>query len=256
MESWIFLSISRLLKSSSSLRFFWNWSYTYSAGVSGSTKAFISDKSTPESATIGDALFSQSTFDQWTKVFQTNTFAPFFVTTGFLSLLEKGARSREGETSSVINISSCVGNMKISMTSVSCIFLILTFANPVWKFIYGVSKAGVDHLTTTMATEFALNKIPVRVNCIAPGAFPSQTTGAPEVLEKFISRLPGAINPVPALRAGRSVSTRQRPLFGSSECLPREHEIGMAAVFLSSSAGEYTNGVILRMDGGLALVNP
>ncbi|KAK7460509.1 hypothetical protein VKT23_009229 [Stygiomarasmius scandens] len=192
------------------------------AGVSGSTKAFISDKSAPESATIGDTLFSQSTFDQWTKVFQTNTFAPFFVTTGFLSLLEKGACSREGETSSVINISSCVGSMKISMTS----------------FIYGVSKAGVDHLTTTMATEFALNKIPVRVNCIAPGAFPSQTTGTPEVLEKFISRLPGAINPVPALRAGR------------------EHEIGMAAVFLSSSAGEYTNGVILRMDGGLALVNP
>ncbi|THU83988.1 short-chain dehydrogenase [Dendrothele bispora CBS 962.96] len=193
------------------------------AGVSGPMYPFISDKSAPEHSTMGDSLFAQTSFDQWTEVFQTNTFAPFFVTTGFLSLLEKGARSRgEGETSSVINISSCVGTMNITMNS----------------FIYVTSKAGVNHLTTSMATEFALSKIPVRVNCISPGAFPSQLTGSEDALNSYITQLPGTINPPPALRAGR------------------EHEIGMTAVFLSSSAGEYTNGVVLVVDGGLSLVNP
>ncbi|KAK7460511.1 hypothetical protein VKT23_009231 [Stygiomarasmius scandens] len=191
------------------------------AGISGPLYPFIFDKSAPEHATLGDSLFSQSSFDQWKDVFQTNTFAPFFVTMGFLSLLEKGARSR-GETSSVVNISSCVATMKLSMAT----------------FIYGASKAGVDHLTSTMATEFALSNIPVRVNCVAPGAFPSQITGNSDELNGYITKLPGAINPPPILRAGR------------------EHEIAMAVAFLSSSAGEYTNGIVLRVDGGLGLVNP
>ncbi|KAK7460510.1 hypothetical protein VKT23_009230 [Stygiomarasmius scandens] len=192
------------------------------AGISGLMFPFISDKSAPEHATLGDSLFLRSSFDQWIEVFKINTFASFFVTTGFLSLLEKGARSREGGTSSVLNISSCAATMGLGMSS----------------FAYGASKAGVDHLTTTMATEFALSNIPVRVNCIAPGAFPSEITGTRDELNGYITKIPGVINSPPMLRAGR------------------DHEIGMAAVFLSSPAGEYTNGVILRVDGGLALVNP
>ncbi|KAK7460512.1 hypothetical protein VKT23_009232 [Stygiomarasmius scandens] len=191
------------------------------AGILGPFYPFIFDKSAPEHATLGDSLFSQTSFDQWKDVFQTNTFAVYFVTMGFLSLLEKGARLR-GETSSVVNISSNVSTMKLSFGS----------------FIYGASKASVDHLTSTMATEFALSNIPVRVNCVAPGPFPSQITGSRDVLDSMVVKMPGAINPPPLLRAGR------------------EHEIGMAVSFLSSSAGEYTNGIVMRVDGGLSLVNP
>jgi len=36
----------------------------------------------------------------------------------------------------------------------------------------------------------------------------------------------------------------------------RENEIGTAAVFLASSAGEYTNGIVMLIDGGHNLVNP
>jgi len=73
---------------------------------------------------LGDNLFEKSTFESWGEVLQTNTVAPFFVTMGFLSLLEKGAKSRasgEGETSSVINISSAGASMNLSMNSVSSV---------------------------------------------------------------------------------------------------------------------------------------
>ncbi|KAK7461275.1 hypothetical protein VKT23_008451 [Stygiomarasmius scandens] len=195
------------------------------AGIVGPIFPFISNRSgsDPENATMGDSLFAKSTFEQWEEVFRTNTTAPFFVTMGFLSLLERGARSREGETSSVINISSNVSAVNISLSS----------------FAYGISKAGVDRLTVTMATEFALSKIPVRVNAIAPGVFPSNLSGPAEEVAKWMTQpLPGAFNPNPLRRAGK------------------EHEIGTTAVYLSSSAGEYTNGIVMRVDGGTHLVNP
>ncbi|KAF5347182.1 hypothetical protein D9758_011065 [Tetrapyrgos nigripes] len=189
------------------------------AGISGEWFKFIGDRD----PNLGDLLFAESSLDKWTDILRTNTVAPFFVTMGFLSLLEKGARARKGETSSVINITSCVGTMKMVMNT----------------FAYSVSKAGADHLTSSMATEFALSKIPVRVNAIAPGAFSSEMTGSEEALTQYMTgAMPGTMTEAPALRPGK------------------EHEIGMAAVYLSSSAGEYTNGVIMRIDGGLNMVNP
>ena len=41
-----------------------------------------------------------------------------------------------------------------------------------WKFAYNSSKAAATHLTKLFATEFALKKIPIRVNSVAPGAPP------------------------------------------------------------------------------------
>ncbi|KAF5364990.1 hypothetical protein D9758_008193 [Tetrapyrgos nigripes] len=193
------------------------------AGIFGIGFPFAVDKSAPEHAKLGGSLFAQGSFDQWTEVLKTNTIAPYFVIMGFLSLLERGARSREGETSSVVNITSAMGAMRLSMG----------------YFPYPVSKAGINHLTGILATEFALNKIPVRVNGIAPGAFPSEIIGTPEEVAKWITKpRPGAFNPTPLLRAGKPV------------------EIGTAAVFLSSVAGEFVNGIIMNVDGGYSLVNP
>jgi len=64
-------------------------------------------------------LFEQSDFETWVDVYRTNTAGPFFVTMGFLSLLEKGAHSRKGETSSVVNISSGSGYLHTTMGNVS-----------------------------------------------------------------------------------------------------------------------------------------
>jgi len=54
----------------------------------------------------GKIPYELESFEGWHSIFKINTFAPFFVTSAFLDLLEKGARSRVDGTSSVINISS------------------------------------------------------------------------------------------------------------------------------------------------------
>ncbi|THU84938.1 short-chain dehydrogenase [Dendrothele bispora CBS 962.96] len=196
------------------------------AGIPGPYFHYISDKSAPEHAKWSDTLFEQSSFEDWSKVLQTNTSAPFFVTIGFLTLLERGAQSRAGtgadETSSVINISSAAASMMLTMDN----------------FVYPVSKAGIDHLTKSMATQFSVNKTPVRVNCIEPGFFPSESTERAELVKLSQKAQPGGFNPAPLLRPGKDA------------------ELTTAALFLASSAGGFTNGIIMRVDGGLALVNP
>ncbi|KAK7037471.1 hypothetical protein VNI00_010963 [Paramarasmius palmivorus] len=183
-------------------------------------------KSVSAAGQLGPTLFNQSTIAEWSNVFVLNSVTPFFVTTAFLSLLEKGARSRkqsEGEPSStVINISSASGTLRQSLTMVP----------------YGSTKAALDHLTTLLATEFALHDIPVRVNGIAPGPFPSELGGSSEALTEMLQKpFPGGMNPSPVRRHGR------------------EEELVSAAVYLASAGGTYTNGVTIRVDGGFALVN-
>ncbi|KAF5343064.1 hypothetical protein D9758_011114 [Tetrapyrgos nigripes] len=197
------------------------------AGVSSSHFDFFLGKDAPKDVKLGDSAFAQDSFEQWAQVFKTNTAAPYFVTMGFLSLLERGARAREGQTSSVINISSAGGTSKLLLSGVA----------------YPISKAGVNHLTEVLATQFALQNIPVRVNTISPGFFPSEMTEKlgipPEQLDQFASQpVKGIFNAAPALRAGRQV------------------EIGTTVVFLSSTAGEFVNGANLAIDGGIGLVNP
>ncbi|KAK7052967.1 hypothetical protein VNI00_004287 [Paramarasmius palmivorus] len=186
--------------------------------------------SVEEEKSYGDNHFGNESFEVWTRILTTNTTAPFFVTMGFLNLLERSAdgKKRNGcgmEAASVINISSTGGDSHIS-TGI---------------YPYVVSKAALNHLTEVLATEFALRKVPVRVNALLPGLFPSEMipSDIPGGIEGFAKApLAGGINAIPLLRPGR------------------EEEIGLAAVYLASDAGGYTNGVRLRVDGGIYLVNP
>ncbi|KAK1229945.1 hypothetical protein PQX77_006974 [Marasmius sp. AFHP31] len=159
----------------------------------------------------------------WAKVYEVNIIAPFFTTMGFLDLLKAGAGT---DTSSVINISSAAGtpNAKVMY----CI--------PA----YPASKAGLEKLTINLATEFALNEIPIRVNCIAMGVYPSELTGDEESVNRRVSTapLPGLINHTPLKRAAR------------------EKEVASTAVYLGSPMSGYTNGTTINTDGGLRLVNP
>ena len=91
---------------------------------------------------------------------------------------------------------------------------------------YGVSKAGVDLLTRTIAVEYGSKG--VRANCISPGVIDGGMTDAitdPEERERL-----GALHAIPRL--------------GLVE------EVAEAAVWLASDASSFTTGSVLRVDGG------
>ncbi|KAK0475169.1 hypothetical protein IW261DRAFT_507672 [Armillaria novae-zelandiae] len=166
--------------------------------------------------------FEPETVQTWTDVFALNTIAPFFVVRAFQSLLVKGALSRTRGTASVINVSSVAAQMNAPGLHTS--------------LAYNVTKAALDKLTLVLAMSFAGRDIPIRVNVLAPGLFPSEMAGR-ELVEMVKTKpLPGMVAPIPTRRHGT------------------EAEMGMTAVYLAAS--DYTNGAVLSVDGGLSLVNP
>lgn len=71
------------------------------------------------------------------------------------------------------------------------------------QFAYGTTKAALEQITTSMAADLALRKVPVRINAIEPGVFPTDIVPA-EVFEEYRTKaLPGLIAPVPLLRWGK-----------------------------------------------------
>jgi NAD(P)-dependent dehydrogenase (short-subunit alcohol dehydrogenase family) len=120
---------------------------------------------------------------------QTNVAAGFFMSMAFLPLLAKGqTNAPNGDTSSVINVSSISGAMKGS-----------SMGQPA----YAASKAAFTHVSRMLATLFKDTK--VRVNVIAPGLFPSEMT-AGKSDEHNKSQLPeGSTNP--AQRKGEEYVT-------------------------------------------------
>ncbi|KAK0502031.1 short-chain dehydrogenase [Armillaria luteobubalina] len=166
--------------------------------------------------------FEPETIQNWADLFRLNTIAPFFIVRAFQALLVKGASSRPQGMSSVINISSVAAKMNTStyMSSVA----------------YNLTKATLDKLTLVLATSFAGRGIPIRVNALQPGAFVSEIM-TPEILEAIkTQQLPGQVAPIPAGRHGSDA------------------EMGMTALYLAVS--DYTNGAVLRVDGGVLLVTP
>ena len=130
------------------------------------------------------------------------------MTTAFLGLLDKGSRDIEGYTSSVVNITSISGILKISQGHVSTsINLSQSPANInlETKFAYNSSKAAAAHLTKMLATEIALKGIPVRVNSIAPGVFESEMTLDTITGQEEVTRIAQSLLPVPAGRPGSYV---------------------------------------------------
>lgn len=101
---------------------------------------------------------------------------------------------------------------------------------------YGTAKAGVIHLTKTLALELAA--FGIRVNCIVPGTHETQddsTGGTP----------PGAASIEEFLEANRTASPLGR--------LGRPEETAGLAVFFASRLSAYVTGQSLLSDGGLLL---
>lgn len=94
---------------------------------------------------------------------------------------------------------------------------------------YGVSKAGIVHMTRALAIEWAVHGI--RVNAVAPG-----TASSPTRVAYF------AANPV----AGQAMIDRV-PL----KRFAQPDEVSAAVVYLASPAASYITGQTLLLDGGL-----
>ena len=107
---------------------------------------------------------------------------------------------------------------------------LLTFQGGVTVPGYAASKGAIGQLTMALSNEWAGQG--VNVNAIAPGWIASEMldqamTGDPARKAKVLGRIP---------TGG----------FGEPE------DIGWAAVYLSSPAAKYVNGVLLPVDGGAA----
>ncbi|KAL8670686.1 MAG: hypothetical protein Q9168_004790 [Polycauliona sp. 1 TL-2023] len=161
----------------------------------------------------------QSEPEQWAETFNTNITAQYFMTAAFLPLLAKGREVTPGYSTSVVNVASISGVMKGSSMG---------------QFAYATSKAGLIHLTRMMATQFVEAKI--RVNCIAPGVFPSEMTAGSSGDDQKSELKPEMSNP-----AGRPGS---------------DSDMAACILFLAGPGGLFMNAQVLYPDGGNILVQP
>ncbi|KAI5986116.1 hypothetical protein EDD15DRAFT_2373434 [Pisolithus albus] len=195
------------------------------AGQSGPKSPEL-NKPTPTSPKnadeLGKYLFAQESFEEWSSLYAINAFSTYFVTVAFLGLLEKGSRDKAGFSSSVINVTSISGLVKLAQR----------------HFAYNSAKAAASHITKMLSTEFALKGIPVRVNAIAPGVYETEMTHDVIDGQQATDAVGMPVVSVPAKRPGSAV------------------EMAGTAVYLASPAAGYMNGQEIVIDGGYVAVNP
>lgn len=149
----------------------------------------------------------------WTKLLTLNLQRVFTLTQLLLPLLEKKGGAGGAAPARVINIGS-IDALRVP-----------TMEN----YAYSASKAGLHHLTRTLAA--ALGPRGVTVNTLACGPFPSKMMKA--VLEDAGDAIAEA-NPL-----GR-IGTPQ--------------DAAGACLFLCGRAGAFVNGATLALDGGVSLL--
>jgi gluconate 5-dehydrogenase len=140
----------------------------------------------------------------WNKIIDTNLKGLFFFSRAMARhMIERGGGR-------IINISSAAAAAGTPLGSV-----------------YGASKAGVNHLTRTMALELA--PYGINVNALGPSFFEvglsEYVTKSPELTEAIVSRTP----------LGR---------------MGKADELAEAVVYLASDAAAYITGQVLYIDGG------
>jgi NAD(P)-dependent dehydrogenase (short-subunit alcohol dehydrogenase family) len=147
------------------------------------------------------------TREQWASVMDVNLTGTYFMTQAMGRYLLSSGRK-----GSIISIASTHGAVGVANFSV-----------------YGISKAGIAHMTRMLAIEWA--KSGIRVNAIAPGSTMTPTRAAS--LRDDPARRQGLIDRIPV---GRFCT---------------EEEIAALASYLASPQAEYVTGQTLLIDGGL-----
>lgn len=145
----------------------------------------------------------------WDKVVDTNLKAVFFLTRELIPQLR--AAGTAVDPARVINIGSIDGLHVPGLET----------------YAYSSSKAGVHHLTRTLARRLAADNI--TINAIAPGPFESKMMA--QTLETFGEAIKAAC---------------PRGRIGEPE------DMAGAAIFLASRASAYITGAVLPVDGGIA----
>lgn len=151
--------------------------------------------------------------ESFDKVLSLNVTAMFALTRDLTPLLLSDASSED--PSRVINIGSMDGLHQPSVSNTG-------------TFAYTASKAAVHHMTRQLAIELGPKNI--TVNAIAPGYFASKMTST--ILDKHCDDV---IYNCPLGRLGEA------------------SDMAGTAIYLSSRAGAYVNGVVLPVDGGTSI---
>lgn len=155
----------------------------------------------------------------WRRVMSVNLDGVFLGCRTALPLLE--AAGERGSHASVVNISSIAG--------------IVGYAN---QAAYNSSKAGVRHLTKSIAIEWAEARLPIRVNSVHPGCI--RTPMLEQAVSGWVSRgLLPAGDPWPSV-AGMCPMN----MVGAPE------DIAAGVIYLASEEARFVTGSELVIDGG------
>lgn len=149
---------------------------------------------------------SGSGLDDWEKIVNTNLRSCWQTTVHFCS------QDLSSSDRSIVNVSSING-------------VVVGRSGP----IYGISKAGLNHLTKVSAIEYAPN---IRVNAVAPTAIPSKMTSDLFSSQSYINE---------------KLSTIPLEKFVEPE------DVYFAVNFLLTEQSRLITGHILNLDGGLSL---
>lgn len=160
-------------------------------------------------ATIQNLPLEQATLALFDAHIAVNVRAPYLLIQAALPYL------RQSESAVVINISSSSGSLAIPNQS-----------------MYGMSKAALEFLTRSLASELAPQGI--RVNCIAPGPVdtPIHLSWAGDDVAGAYERM---TNEVPLRRMGTA------------------EELAAWIVWLASRESSWVTGVVIPVDGGQTL---
>lgn len=154
----------------------------------------------------------------WRKVMAVNLDSVFFGCQTLLPLLRVAGKARAAG-SAVVNMSS-IGGLVVIPNSAA----------------YNTSKAGVRHLTKSLAIEWAQLDYNIRVNSIHPGAIKTPQLEA-DIAHSGL--FPDGVDPWPAVDAMFPLKRHGNPA-----------DVAYAAVYLASDEAGFVTGAELVIDGG------